>query len=52
MAAFKVVCPKCRSDQCAPTFFRNDAQCIPCGHEFDMYGDGWWSRLMRRLFYR
>ena len=52
MSYFQVKCPKCGSDQCHPTYFRNDAQCIPCGAEFDMYGESWWSSLLRRLFYR
>lgn len=48
----KVVCPKCGSDQCFPTFFRNDAQCFKCETEFNMRGyDSWWDKIMRRFIY-
>lgn len=30
-----VKCPRCGSDQCAPTFATPEYGCIPCGHEFN-----------------
>lgn len=48
----KVICPQCGSDWCFPTHFRSDACCVTCGETFDWNGENWWSRLMRRLFYR
>jgi hypothetical protein len=38
-------CPRCGSTNCAPTWYtRYSAQCIPCGHDFDMRG-GFWARV-------
>jgi hypothetical protein len=45
MAVTLIKCPKCGSTQCHPLFIPGlDAvQCIPCGHEFDMYGRWLWT---------
>lgn len=41
-----VKCPKCGSTSCHPTWYTAySAQCIPCGHEFDMRG-GFWARVV------
>lgn len=50
MVVVKVECPKCSSDQVAPTWYTPASmQCIPCGHEFDARG-GFWKRLRATLF--